>query len=213
MNHTASTPTNRVKDSMSDIEKYTRRRPSRHLAEMRLVSNTFPQLSANASVLDAPCGAGRISAWLAEQGYQVNSLDLGNAAANYTRKRLNNAGFDVNAQQGNIFHLPWYDRCFDAVICFRLLHHFSDQNLRTLLLQELARVSDAHLLVSYLSPWSATGIKRRIKKRATGKSCSQNHTSLEEIKSALNESGFEMVRNNAQSRFLHSLQLAHFQRK
>lgn len=208
----SSPPMRRVKAADTTIDQYTHRRPAKHQAEMELVARAFPALPKDAQVLDAPCGAGRMSLWMAQQGWQVSSVDLGEAAVNYTRDLLTHAGFDCNAREENIFHMPWGERSFQAVLCFRLLHHFDDPKVRALLLTELARVSDEHLLVSYLSPQSTTGIKRNLRKKLGGKVSSQNHTPLAETQQVLQAAGFKLVADYAQRAFFHSLHLAHFQR-
>jgi 2-polyprenyl-3-methyl-5-hydroxy-6-metoxy-1,4-benzoquinol methylase len=205
-------PTGRVKTGDSDIDRYTSRRPAKHQAEMALVERTFPRLAEGSKVLDAPCGAGRISLWAAQQGWVVSSLDLGTAAVGYTRELLTSQGFHVTATEGNIFAMPWEDRSFSAVICFRLLHHFADANDRQKLVLELARVSGGHLLISYLSPWSFTGIKRRLRQLFTGKRYTQNHTPLSELIRILKGAGFKLIRDKGQLGLFHSLHLAHFQR-
>lgn len=200
----------RVKTEDWRIDKYTSRRSARHQAEMALVQRCFPQLPKGSPVLDAPCGAGRVSLWMARQGWQVDAMDLGAAAVDYTRQSITEQGLQVNALEGDIFDMPWEDRHFRAVICFRLIHHFADRDIRRRLVQELARVSGEHLLVSYLSSGSATGIKRRLRLLFTGKRHRQNHISLAELVADLREVGFALIQDTPQRRFFHSLHLARF---
>lgn len=200
----------RVKTEKPDVDSYAQRRPARHQAEMALVQRSFPELPPGSPVLDAPCGAGRVSLWMARQGWDVTAMDLGGAAVAHTRKTITDKGLPVNALEGDIFNSPWEDRHFRAVICFRLMHHFSERDVRRRLVQELARISGEHLLVSYLSPWSATGIKRRLRALFTGKRHRQNHTPLAELIADLEAVGFAFVQDNPQSRFFHSLHLARF---
>lgn len=205
-----SVPTERVKSDNATADSYAHRKPERHQAEMALVERGFPELPADSRVLDAPCGVGRVSLWMARQGWKVSALDLGAAAVSYTRELITKQGLDVDAHEGNIFDLPWNDQHFRAVICFRLMHHFGDHDMRRRLVQELARVSGEHLLVSYLSPWSATGIKRRLRTLLSGKQHKQHHTPLSELAADLEEVGFALVKDTPQSRFFHSLHLARF---
>ncbi len=200
----------RVKTEEWRIDKYTTRNPTRHQAEMALVQRAFPQLPKGAPVLDAPCGAGRVSLWMAQQGWEVSAMDLGAAAVAYTSEMITGQGLSVSAQEGNIFDMPWNDQHFRAVICFRLIHHFADRDIRRQLVQELARVSGEHVLISYLSPWSATGIKRRLRELFTGKRNRQNHTPLAELVEDLREVGFALMHDTPQRRFFHSLHLARF---
>ena len=69
--------TARVKSGQRCVDHYTRRRPGRHQAEMDLLARSFPDLPPGAAVLDAPCGAGRVSLWMAARGWAVSAADLG----------------------------------------------------------------------------------------------------------------------------------------
>ena len=80
------------------------------------------------------------------------------------------------------------------------------------LLAELARVSDQHLLVSYLSPFSFSGFKRWIKWRLTGRRHRQNHTPLSELIWIMAAQGFVLVSDERQRGLWRALHLAHFKR-
>jgi 2-polyprenyl-3-methyl-5-hydroxy-6-metoxy-1,4-benzoquinol methylase len=202
----------RVKMDEQAVLKYANRKPGKHAAEMALVERSMPELPAGACVLDAPCGAGRLSLWMVQQGWQVSAIDMGAAAVDFTRQLLIDNGFSVEVKEGDIFSMPWERRAFKLVVCFRLIHHFSDARVREKLLRELARVSDQHLLISYLSPWSYTGVKRWLKYRLTGHSSRQNHTTLRELKSMLEPLGFILAKDVAQRRLFHALHMAYFVR-
>lgn len=200
----------RVKMDEKTILRYANRKPGKHAAEMALVERSMPDLPAGAHVLDAPCGAGRLSLWMAQQGWDVAAMDLGAAAADFTRKLLVDNDLSAEVKEGDIFAMPWECRAFKLVVCFRLIHHFPDAQIREKLLLELARVADQHLLVSYLSPWSYTGLKRWLKYRLTGRRSRQNHTPLAELESVLEPLGFILARDVAQRRYFHALHMAYF---
>lgn len=201
----------RVKAEPDAVQHYTQRKPAKHRAEMALVARAFPALPPGSRALDAPCGAGRLSQWLATRGLRVSALDLGVAAVAHTRALL--GADDAEVLEGDVFHLPWEDRAFQAVVCFRLLHHFEDRARRRALVREMARVCDGYLLVSYLSPWSFTGLKRRLRAALGGRRHRQNHTPLSELVADLKAEGFQLDRDLAQRRFFHSLHLARFVRR
>jgi len=93
-----------------------------------------PKEFAGKRVLDAGCGAGAQSAFLARQGAEVTSVDLSGA-------------IDVAAQlpdleqsalaQADLCHLPLADGCFDIVYCEGVLQHTADAGV---VLRELRRV-------------------------------------------------------------------------
>lgn len=203
----------RVKADPDAVRHYTSRKPAKHQAEMALVARAFPALPPGSRALDAPCGAGRLSQWLVQRGLRVSALDLGAAAVAHTRTLLAEEGGDAQVREGDVFHLPWEDRAFQAVVCFRLLHHFQERARRRALVREMARVCDGYLLVSYLSPWSFTGLKRRLTAALGGRRHRQNHTPLSELVADLKAECFQLDRDLPQRRFFHSLHLARFVRK
>lgn len=204
----------RVKADALSAELYTHRRPEKHRAEMAMVAAAFTLIPADAvrSALDAPCGVGRMSLWLAQQGFDVTAVDLGDAAVEYTREALQDAGFDANVSTGNLFALDYADSQFDVTLCFRLLHHFEDADLQQKLIAELCRVSSKYVVISYFSPYSVTTLKRRLRKRFTGKAMKQNPTRPELLRQYFAAQGFGQVGKVRRSPLLHSLQLAVFAR-
>lgn len=202
----------RVKGSNESVATYSRRPAKKHRQEMAMVARAMPAIAAGARVLDAPCGAGRLSAWMASQGWHVSAIDMGEAAVAHTAEVISANHLRAEVIEGDVFHMPWQDRYFAAVVCFRLLHHFDDLATRRALLAELARVSDDHLLVSYLSPFSYSGLRRWLKWRLTGRKHRQNHTSLSELIWIMASQGFVLVNDQQQSGVWRSLRLAHFKR-
>ena len=71
------------------------------------------------TVLDAACGTGRYSTYVAERGHQVIGVDLSEAMLVKARKKLPEADF----RQGDMEDLPVADSSIDAVICALALVH------------------------------------------------------------------------------------------
>lgn len=92
---------------------------------------------AGGSVLDAPCGTGRVDALLRERFAVVTGLDrsadmLGVYLAADPRRR---------ALCADLFDAPLPDRGFDWVVCHRLFHHLQDDAARLALLGSLRRLA------------------------------------------------------------------------
>ena len=84
-------------------------------------------------VLDAACGTGRHSLWLAKQGHEVIGVDASPAMLAKARAKLPGARFE----QGDLAALPLPDASVDAALCALALVHVPDLHPA---LAELARV-------------------------------------------------------------------------
>ncbi len=113
-----------------------------HIQEM-IVLNLLRKLSAK-TVLDVGGGHGQLAEPLCREGFQVTVA----ASAPVCRQRITallNSG-QCRFQAGDLLALPFADRSFDAVLCFRLVMHCTKWPL---LIQELCRVARWAVIVDY----------------------------------------------------------------
>ncbi|MCB2187086.1 MAG: methyltransferase domain-containing protein [Deltaproteobacteria bacterium] len=97
-----------------------------------------------ARVLDVGGGHGQLTGPLLAAGYSVTVAGSDPACRTRLDRLLPGGGFDFLA--GDLRHLPWPDRAFDAVLCFRLLPHAHDwQDL----VRELCRLAGRTVIVDY----------------------------------------------------------------
>lgn len=209
----------RIKHSSQQAEKYCQRNNKKHSAEMALINRAINSLHLHhhadhtpLSILDAPCGVGRATIFLAQQGYAATGIDLGEGAINAARRLVNLAAVKATIDKGDLLYTPYPNQYFDVVLCFRFFHHLPTPSHRQQIINELCRVSHSHILISYLSPWSTTSLKRRLKRLMTGKKSVQHQTSLSELTHYFSNQGFELINDFAQLPLLHSLHLAVFRR-
>ena len=88
-------------------------------------------LKPGAAVLDAGCGTGTNSVWLAKRGFKVTGADFSEFALSEA------AGDGINYRREDLTALSLEDASFDAVICVGVLMHIPDVEKA---LQELVRV-------------------------------------------------------------------------
>ncbi|MFX1581660.1 MAG: class I SAM-dependent methyltransferase [Promethearchaeota archaeon] len=74
-------------------------------------------------VLDHGCGSGRHTVFLAQQGFEVYSLDIAPSGLHSTFQKLAALGFTNNTTLADVLHLPFQDHSFDAIISIRVIHH------------------------------------------------------------------------------------------
>jgi ubiquinone/menaquinone biosynthesis C-methylase UbiE len=84
--------------------------PERAQKEVEALIN-FLDLKPGQSILDVPCGEGRIAIPLAEKGMKVTAMDISDYMLNLVR----DSNQDINIVKGNMKHIPFSNE-FDAVI-------------------------------------------------------------------------------------------------
>ena len=192
---------------------YQRVSPAKHRAEMNLLDRAFALVPKNYNVLDVPCGGGRVSIHLSEQGYTVEAADLSESMVEIATNNVAAAGVRCPVGRQDIEAMSYQDDSVDVIVCFRLFHHFPDTATRQRCISELCRVARRMVVISYFSPWSATSIRRTVVAAAGGKRSPKHSTSLSEIEGYFEINGFGLVRNFARMPFVHTLHVAVFERK
>jgi 2-polyprenyl-3-methyl-5-hydroxy-6-metoxy-1,4-benzoquinol methylase len=205
----------RVKSDPVSAQLYTNRKPRKHQFEMEMVSEAFQMLPAAEvkTVLDAPCGVGRLSLWLAQKGFEVSAVDLGESAVQLTNELLRDQNFKETAESQDVFNMRFEDGALDVSVCFRLLHHFKDVSDQQKLVAELCRVSSKYVVISYFSTYSVTSLRRRLRRTMTGEPIKQNPMSLAQLEGLFEPQQFELLGTVKRSGFLHSLQVAVFTKR
>ena len=96
------------------------------------------------TLLDAPCGSGRLTPWLDEQGCVTTGVDVSHSMLERAR-----AGHGRPLVQASCAHLPFESGSFDHVVCCRLLHHLHEPQARLAVVRELVRVSRELVIASF----------------------------------------------------------------
>lgn len=106
--------------------------PERNRSEADEVVATLG-LAPGSSVLDAPCGHGRIANLLAADGFRVTGVDLTDLFLDRARADAERIGVEVDYRRGDLRELP-VSGPFDAVICwFTSFGYFDDHDNRRVL--------------------------------------------------------------------------------
>lgn len=103
-------------------------------ARKALLRRALRPLSPGSAVLDAGCGVGTFSRFLADQGLAVTGVDIAANAVAHARKRYPELEFHAAALEAG---LPFKDARFAAVWCSEVLEHLFDVHAA---LTELNRV-------------------------------------------------------------------------
>jgi SAM-dependent methyltransferase len=106
------------------------------------------QVRTGSRALDLGCGPGRNAVWLAEQGYEVDALDLSPAALDWGRERAARAGVDVNFVRADIFEWQVPETPYDLVYDSGCFHHLPPHR----------RISYRALIEQALAPGAGFGL-------------------------------------------------------
>ena len=119
------------------------------------------EVSDQAEVLDAGCGAGRNTFFFLRHSFRVTAIDKNPADVGATNlmSRSFNKG-DV-AKVGNLLSLPFHENSFDLIVCSRTLHFAESLSQFNQMASELKRVLRTSGLL-YLSMNSSIGLDRKV---------------------------------------------------
>ena len=90
-------------------DKYQKNNP------VTLVEDWLPRLPAGRA-LDVACGAGRMSIFLAQAGYQVDAIDISSEGLNQARQKADNQGLSINWIEQDLDSPYQFDTNYDLII-------------------------------------------------------------------------------------------------
>jgi ubiquinone/menaquinone biosynthesis C-methylase UbiE len=192
---------------------YQHRKVHKHANEMKLLDRAFALIPKDHTVLDVPCGGGRVFLRLAERGYKVRGADLSDNMIAYAQENADKAGLGITVEKQDIEALSFADQSVDTIVCFRLFQHFPTPAIRQRAVSEICRVARQYVVMSYFSPYSWTQAKDVLKDKLGIRKLRKYPTSLKEVESYFDKCGYRLVKDFAQLPLLHTLHLAVFERK
>jgi SAM-dependent methyltransferase len=121
------------------------------------------------SVLDIPCGAGRMLPLLKKWGYTVTGADVSANMVEEARRYAGAQGQNCLDDKddivvANVFNTGFVNKQFDAVMCHRLFQYFNEPADRRLALAELRRISKGPIIISFSCNWSIDAIGYKIRR-------------------------------------------------
>jgi SAM-dependent methyltransferase len=133
--------------------------------ERRVVRRALAITGArNATVIDVPCGAGRLTPLLLPVSARLVSCDYSPAMLRQFRRAHREPCF-----VGSAFDLPFAERSFDLVFSARLSHHIASDERRADYLREIMRISAGWVIVTIFDRNSLKNRLRELSRRFSGK--------------------------------------------
>ncbi|HEX5136115.1 MAG TPA: class I SAM-dependent methyltransferase [Planctomycetota bacterium] len=178
-----------------------------HRAECRLVERALEGVPRGESIVDAPCGAGRMTVLLAGLGFRPAAADVSPAMVDLARQRFLREGLQVAVEQKDLEATGWPDGAFDNVFSFRFFHHLATDAQRRTVARELCRVAARRVIVSYLDARSWTCRKRALEARLSGRRPGKHPLAPHAMAGFFEEAGFRPVADHARFPLVHSLRV------
>ena len=145
----------------------------KHEREMAALAKALDYIPNGSSVLDFPCGTGRLYTMLASKGFEISAVDSSWHMASIARgNRPESSSSQGTLQQfavSDVLKTAFADKSFDAVVCNRLFHHFFESEIRRAAFAELNRITRKSVIVSYYSTRCIDSYTFKLKNKLRGR--------------------------------------------
>jgi uncharacterized protein YbaR (Trm112 family) len=130
--------------------------------EYQILQRLLGQQKHCATMLEIPCGGGRISPQLVTATDMLIQADVGLGQILYgmAKEKFNIPQVWMTA---SAFHIPLQDSSVDAAVCIRLSHHLPTAKQREDLLAELLRVARRYVVMTFFDYHSFKNTLRRLR--------------------------------------------------
>lgn len=161
----------------------------------RAVGAISTSRSGSRRVLDVPCGTGRMTRFLLDQGCQVVGADVSHEMMNVAQRNVELSGRFGGFYQCDATQLPFADDAFDCVVSVRFMGHVP-RDVRTRILREFARVG-SHAVVEYSVRSRVVSLRRRLEqflRSGLPRRWAWQAFTKGELEQEMREAGFEVLR-------------------
>lgn len=142
-----------------------------HKLELSLIDRALKKagITPPAAILDLPCGTGRLSLHLAQQGYRVTGMDISRAMVSRAEEKIRRFQLESKFRLvvGDAETLPYSDAGFAACVSLRLFGH-TPPPVRQKIIGELKRVSRQFLILGYYHRRTLQNLLRRQVRKKRG---------------------------------------------
>lgn len=195
---------------------YAERNAARSARELRLLQRIWPG-RAGETVLDLPCGAGRLFPLLSDTFDHEVVLADGALEMLRLARLLPILAPDPTARpamarvRADALQMPFCDRAFDGVLMFRFLHHLTPEASRRAI-AEACRTARRFVVVSFFHPCSLHHVQRWLRQLAGGPR-TRFAMRLQRVTAEFAQHGFVLHQSAAELPFARDLWIAAFVRR
>lgn len=144
--------------------------------EQRCITKALRGIAPESRVLDLPCGTGRLTRLLMDHGFHVTAADVSEAMLATARRNIaqrrdtrQGAAPHVDFELRDVMQTGYADGQFDAIVCNRLFHHFTESGTRLRALGELRRISRGPVILSFFNSFALDAVYRRLRDKVRGR--------------------------------------------
>lgn len=130
--------------------------------EFRLLNRLLAGQAHCETLLNIPCGGGRLSETIAAATDTLIEADTAIGQLLYARQQSNNVAHRLWLT-ASVFHIPFKDESVDATVCCRLCHHLPTPKERERLVAELLRVTRRFVIMTFFDYHSPKNYLRRLR--------------------------------------------------
>jgi ubiquinone/menaquinone biosynthesis C-methylase UbiE len=139
----------------------SKRRAKRNQHKWEAIQAALQVTQSVEKMLDIPCGTGRFTPHLAEQGYHMIGGDISVPMMREATKLAGGQNL-YGYVQADAENLPFLDDSLDCIMSIRFMHHV-DPETRIRILQDMARVSRSWVIIDYRHRYSFRYSMRSLK--------------------------------------------------
>lgn len=158
--------------------------------ERRILRTLLARCPAGGTLLDVPCGYGRLLDLFAAHAREVVEADLSPSMLALGREL--HGGLAADYLECSALAIPRPDAAFDTVVSIRLSHHLESEVARRAHIAELCRVARSAVIMTYFSSTSLKNRLRCLRARWNGKR-PKNAMARSEVAAAFASNGFQVV--------------------
>lgn len=159
--------------------------------EFALIQRLLASQGRVGTLLDLPCGGGRLSAQMAPHTDLLIEADIAVGQLLYGREHGRVPTKQVWMTASG-FHIPLRDAGVDGVICIRLNHHLPTAEERERLVRELLRVARRYVVMTFFDFHSLKNLGRRLRQPFDRKPPKMTMT-VDRVRELAREGGADLV--------------------
>lgn len=160
--------------------------------EKRTIVKCFATLPKGKTIVDMPCGTGRLADALLQHGYRVHGMDISREMLSVAQTRLKQYGDHFTMEVADAKHLTQQAPAYDGALCARVLMHFPLQQ-QIEFLAGVAHLSHGRVVINHSLSSPYQRLRRRIKRLLGHQESARHPITNREIKALLDGAGLREV--------------------